>query len=147
MSCYGNHRHGTQTGHLLHLFRQHTNLCARLYHATEMLTGQPHAFQQPLRQVTGARIQHLRRRGYGIFTHSLARQHPAESIWYEENFLAVLQGRVASLLHGIQLEQRVEVHELNARDVVHRFTVCHMVQILLHPFEGMRIAVGHRIAQ
>ena len=147
VSCHGYYRHGPQPRHLLHLLRQHTYLRARLYHAAKVPARQSHALQQPLRQVTRARIQHLRCRGNGVLTHRLARQHPTQGIGHEEHLPTVLQGRVASLLHGIQLEQRVEVHELNTRDVVHRLAVCHPVQVLLHPFEGVRVAVGHRIAQ
>ena len=33
-----NHGYGSQTGYLLHLFRQHTNLCTGLYHPSELTT-------------------------------------------------------------------------------------------------------------
>ena len=59
----------------------------------------------------------------------------------------ILQGRVTVLPHGIQLKQRVEVHQLDAGDVIHLFATDDLLQILLHSPEGMRVTVRHRIAQ
>ena len=59
----------------------------------------------------------------------------------------MLHSRIASLPHGVQLEQRVKVHKLDARDVVDFLSLNDVTQIVVHRLEGMRVSIGHRIAQ
>ena len=59
----------------------------------------------------------------------------------------MLQSAVARLLHGIELEQRVEVHKLDARNIVNGLAVEHMGQVVIHRGKGMRVAISHRITQ
>ena len=47
----------------------------------------------------------------------------------------------------MQLEQRVEVHELYARDAIHLLAVQHMIEIVVHRLEGVGIAISKRIAK
>ena len=59
----------------------------------------------------------------------------------------MLHSHITGLLHSIELEQRVKVHKLNTRNVIDRFTVQHLIQILFNGSKGMRIAVSHGITQ
>ena len=143
----GNDGYCSQSCHLLNFFRQHTDLLSWLHHASKVLTRQSDALQQSLRQFSRSGVKHLRGRGNGIFAHRLTGQHPAQRIGYEEYLLRLFQGRVTVLPHGIQLKQRVEVHQLDAGDVIHLLATDDLLQILLHSPEGMRVTVCHRIAQ
>ena len=57
------------------------------------------------------------------------------------------QGGVVVAAHGIELEQRVEVHELYAGNVIDSFFVDTLFEILLHASEGVRVAVGDGVTQ
>ena len=54
---------------------------------------------------------------------------------------------VAGLPHGVQLEQRIEVHKLDTRDVIDFTWLGDVTQIVIHRLEGVRVAIGHRITQ
>ena len=45
------------------------------------------------------------------------------------------------------MEKRIEVHELDARDVVHLVSRHLLLEIFLHLAHGVRVAVSQRIAQ
>ncbi len=51
------------------------------------------------------------------------------------------------LLHGIELEDGVEVHKLYASDVIDLLLRDDMLQIVVHRLEGDGVTVGTRIAE
>ena len=57
------------------------------------------------------------------------------------------QGRILCLTHGMELVERIEVHKLNACNIVHLTLRNNMTQVIVHCFEGMRVTIGHRITQ
>ena len=59
----------------------------------------------------------------------------------------MLQGAVACLPHGIELEQGVEVHELYAGDVVDLLSGHDLAEVFLHAAHSVRVAIGQRVAQ
>ena len=59
----------------------------------------------------------------------------------------MLQGRVTLAFHGVELEDRVEVHELNTGHVIHLFLRDDMLQVVVHRIKGDGISVGTRVAQ
>ena len=46
----------------------------------------------------------------------------------------------------MQLEERIEVHELDACEAVHFVAALHVVEIVVDGLESMRVAIGERIA-
>ena len=57
----------------------------------------------------------------------------------------MLQCRVPFALHGVELEQRVEVQELYACDVVNLTLEDDMAQIVAHGLEGDGVPVCARV--
>ena len=143
---HGNHRYGSQSGELLHLFGEHAYLGGRVDHAPEVVARQAHAREQLLVELLCARVEHLACRGYGVFAHHLAREHVAEGVGNEEYLFGSGQCRVVVLAHGVQLEERVEVHELYAGDVVNLGFVYGTLKVVFHHAERVGVAVRERVA-
>ena len=95
----------------------------------------------------GHGVEHLACRGNGVFAHGLAREHPAQGIRNEEYLFSMLKCRIAVALHGIQLEQRVEVHKLDACSLIDIPLRHLLLEIGLHGTKGMGVAIGQRVAQ
>ena len=55
----GNHRHCSQSGHLLHLFSQGANDGSRHHDLTEHLSCETDGGQQSLVELLGARVEYL----------------------------------------------------------------------------------------
>ena len=147
VTCYSHHGHGTQPRHALNLLGELTNNGSWLHHPAELLTAEPHRCQQLRREVLRAWVEHLRRRSDGIFANSLAREHIGQCVGHEQYLLCLLEGYIAFTTHSMQLEQRVEVHELYAGDAIHLLAVQDMIEIIVNRLEGVRIAIGKRIAK
>ena len=119
----------------------------REHHLSELLLRESHAFEQLVIESLGAWVEHLACGCYGVLAHFLACEHPAQRVWYEQYLVCSLQCGVVVAAHGEQLEQRVEVHELYAGDVVN-FLFWHAIaEVFLHLANGVRVAIGDRVAQ
>ena len=58
----------------------------------------------------------------------------------------MLQGGIAFLSHGIELEDAVEVHQLDTCDVIDLPARDDMLQIVVHRLKSNRIAIGARVS-
>ena len=59
----------------------------------------------------------------------------------------MLHSTIIGLAHGIQLKQRIEVHKLDTRDIINLTLRNNMAQVFFHRPKGVRVAIGHGIAQ
>ena len=118
VSGYGNHGHGSQSGHALHLFRQAAHPFAGKDKTPEVFLCQSQFLQQSPLHAAGSGIHQLGGGGDGIFRHHLAGQHVAQGIGHEEQFVGSFQRTVVVAAQGVELVQGVEVHHLDARPPV-----------------------------
>ena len=144
---HGYDGYGAQPCQLLHLVRQVSDDGTRFHHPAEHRARQSYRCQQTVVEFLGPRVKELCRRGDGIFADLLACQHPAQGIGYEEYLACMLQGRVLLTLHGIELEDAVEVQELDASHLVHLFLGEYVLQIVVHGLEGDGVAIGPGVSQ
>ena len=147
MTRYGDDRNGIQARHLLHLFGQRTDDRSRVGHLAKLLSLQSETLHEIVVQVACHRVENLGSRCHGIFADSVAGEHIAQRIRDKENLVCILQSHVSRLSHGVYLEERVEVHELDSGLLVYLFLADFLVEVFLHHAEGMRVAVGERIAE
>ena len=143
----GDDGHGAHACQPLHLVGQHADDGARADHLAELRAAQSYGGQQSLVELTCAGVEHLRGRCDGVFAHLVARQHPAQCIGHEQYLLCMLECRVLFAPHGIELEDAVEVHQLNAGDVVDLALADDVLQVVVHGVEGDGVAIGARVAQ
>ncbi len=146
VSGYGYHRYSSETGHLLDFFGQCADWFTREYKASPLFFLHAHYIEQFLFELLGAWIQDLRSGGDGIFGHHLSGKHVAECIGHEQNLVGSFQSRAVVLAQGGQLEERVEVHELDAGNVVHLF-LGDVGEVFFHGAHGVRVAVAIWIAE
>ena len=147
VTSHRNHRHCSKSCQPLHLFRQCPYHCCGMCHLSKLAAFQSDALYQFRVEVTCRWVEHLRSRCHGIFTHGTSCQHVAQCVGNEENFLRVFQGSVAVLLHRVELEERVEVHKLYSRLLIHLLLWHFLREEFLHCSCGVRVAVGYRVAQ
>ena len=112
-----------------------------------MRAFQTDALQQSFVELLGTGVEQLTGRGNRVFAYLLASEHPTEGIGHEENTFGILQGTIALLLHGIELEKGIEVHQLNTSDAVHLLLGDDLLEVSRHCFEGDGIAIGSRVAE
>ena len=102
--------------------------------------------EQSFVQLTGAWVEQFGGGGDGVFAYLVACKHPRQRIGYKEYLLGVLQRRVLLAAHGVELEDAVEIHQLDACHVIDLPLRHHMFQVVVHGIEGDGIAVGAGIA-
>ena len=146
VSGYGNHGHGSQPGDALHLFGKRAHGLARIDKAAEVVFVQHQAFQQLGLQAARLRVHQLGGRGNGIFAHHLARKHIAQRVGDKEELVCRFQRTVLVAEHRVELEYGIEVHHLNAGQLIHP-AARHPFEILPGSALGMRVAVRIRLAQ
>ena len=143
----GHHGNRTEPREPLDFRRERTDFRAGKHYFFKMFAREAYRFQNPRREVFRVRVEHLRGRCNGVFAGGLAREHIGERIGHEEDFRSAFQCRVALASHGVELEERIEVHQFDARDVVERFGAENALEIVVFGLERVRVAIGQRIAQ
>ncbi len=144
---HGNHRHIAHPCELLHLLGElPDDRCGR-GHRPKLLAPHADACQQVVVKVVGHGVQYLRCRCHGVLAHRLSGEHIAQRVGDEEHLVGLPQGRVAVLSHLVELEQRVEIHELYARLGIDLLFGQGMCEIPFHRVRGVRVSVSQRVAQ
>ena len=146
MSGHGNHRHGAQAGQLLHLGSQRAHGGAGLHKASEVVGRQAHLLQYFGFEATRAGVHYLGRGGYRVFGHHLARQHVGQGVGHEENLGGGGKRRTAVAAQRVELEEAVEVHDLDAGELVDT-GARHALEETFGRAGGVRVAVGEGLAQ
>ena len=144
---HGHHRHGPESRGALHLGREPANHRGGGRHGPELVAPHPQAGHQLLVEVGRQGVEQLRSGGHRVLAHGPSREHIAQGIGDKEHFRGVAQGGVAVALHLIELEQRVEIHELDARLGVDRGLVHGLAEIGFHRRRRVGVAVSQRVAQ
>lgn len=144
VGAHGDDGDSSETCGGLHLGSERSHLLAGLHEASELVAREADGLQQGGVEVAGAGIQHLGGGGHRIFTDCLAREHIDEGIGHEEYFVDMLKGDTAIAAQGIELEERIEGHELDARAVID-FLLRHAVgEVALHGSIGVGVPVAVR---
>ena len=114
MAGYGYDRDSAETCGLLNAGSECADYISRIYKFSETVGSQTCFFEQFRVKFTCGRVENLRCRCYGTFSHGVACEHIAESIWHEEDFIGDFKSVAVLFAEGMELEQCVEVHELDA---------------------------------
>ena len=115
---------------------------ARHHDRGEEFGRKAHLLQQARFDAFRAGIQQLRRGGDGVFGDHLSGEQVRQGVGHEEQPVGGGQLRRMVALHGVELVERVEIHDLDARVAVDLLFGKHLGEILLGSTVGVRIAVG-----
>jgi hypothetical protein len=115
---------------------------ARHHDRGEEFGRKAHFLQQTRFDALRAGIQQLRGRGDGVFGDHLPGEQIRQGVGHEEQPLGGGQLRRTVALHGVELVERIELHDLDARRAVDLLPGQHLGEILLGGAVGVRVAVG-----
>ncbi len=138
--------HAGQTGALRHGRAQRAELRAGRGDLREDAPRQVELPEQAAGPIALERVQALRGAGDGELGYARAAQCPVQEVRDEEQRVGGGEHVRMRLLVGEQLEERVELHELQA-GLGEDFGARHALERLFHDAVGAGIAVGERLAQ
>ena len=147
MTGNGYHRQFAQSGFCGQRIGQRTDHVTRHHDVAEQVGLHAHFFEQASFELLGARVQYLRRGCDRIFDHFLAGQHVAQRVRNEQRFFRGVQQRRVVALHRVELVQAVEVHDLDAGDIVYLFAGQYLLEIFFRRSCRVLVAVSVRNAQ
>ena len=145
MASHGYDGHGAQAGEALNFVGEHANLSAGHDHAAEFFAREADGLEQTGIELLGAGIEQLRGGGDGVLAHFLAGEHPRKGIGHEEYLAGMAEGGIILLTHGVELEDGVEVHELDAGGIVDIAARDDVLEIIVHGGKCNRIAIRARV--
>ena len=117
------------------------DLLAGLNHTAEVVGAKAEKRENVVVPEFGTGIDHLRRRGDGVFGNALAGEKVGECIGNEQNLVGGLECRAAVAAQGVELEDRIEVHNLDARLLVESLAG-HTLEKYIGCSDGVGIAVA-----
>lgn len=140
MTRHRDHLHRSDAQLLADVVRQDAQRGARLHDVGEEVLGDPQPPHDPFVPLVGARVHELGGGGDRIFRRLPARQQVAEEVGHEQRAAGALEQLGALLREGIELEDRVELHELVAGRPVELVAADDPADLLDHP-GGAGVAV------
>ena len=143
----GYHRQFAQSGFCGQRVGQRTDYITRHRDIAEQVGFYAHFFEQAGFELFGTRVQYLRRGRDRIFDHFFTGQHVAQRIRNEQRFFRGVQQRRVVALHRVKLVQAVEIHDLDAGDIVYLFAGQYFLEIFFRRSCRVLVAVSMRNAQ
>ena len=103
-----------QSGSTGDFFSQCSQLRTRIHNVTEHLSRDIQLTQQVESPVAGRRVKHLRRCRIRKFNDTASGKQPVEEVRDHQKSLGLFHQRTIRLVHGNELVQRIDFHELKA---------------------------------
>ena len=136
--------HGVESQFVADLLAQHAVFRARRNNGREYSRGYAEAVKNIVSPIFCLYIDHLRGRGNGIFGLLFAREHISEKVGHEQQLIRPAENVRTVFFERAELEERVELHELNARAGI-EFLAWHGLENLVYHALRARVAVMHGI--
>ena len=141
VTCHGHHGNFAQTRFFSDIVTQLANSFPRLHPIRELVMVEAHRLQQRGLQLLRLLVHQARGGGDGVFADFSARQKVGKQVGHEEDAFGMLIGQAAFLGLGEHLENRVEIHRLDARQRV-EFLARDLLKELLGNAFRIRVAIG-----
>jgi len=139
-------RDDTQACQFLYLRGQCTYHFPGIDKLGKLLFFHAYDIKQFLLQLFGTGIENLRRRSNRIFGYHFTREHITECVGNEEYFIGCFKCRTMIAMQRGQLEQGIEIHHLNSRQLIYPFPR-NVREIFFGSTDRMRVAITIGITQ